>query len=252
MTAPGHNGIRHGCAADHPQADRPLGGLRGDARPRAARRARGIRQGRRDLPARRKPRDDTGALVVSIRAGSLLIEPAPLPPAPTLWRDLQALLDSELLDAIDARRREVIARWQGAAVDSRQLAYRISAAFLPRPVTVSADTEYRSDDADHWVSVERYVRGEILDLGGATRANAHVRLPDGSTLKVTTERSVLRDETVNRLYKLAVLRISARYNFLTKQLRDARLIEFVEYAPAFDEAELERLTRRGAECCHPR
>jgi hypothetical protein len=33
---------------------------------------------------------------------------------------------------------------------------------------------------------------------------------------------------------------------LTRELRSARLIEFVEYTAKVDEEELERLTRRGA------
>ncbi len=189
---------------------------------------------------------DTAALDVAVKAGSLAIQTVPMLPAAALLRDLLALLKGELLDMLDVRRRDVIAKWQKSARGSPLVAYRISAPFLPRPVVVDVDTDYRVDDADQWVAVERYIRGEILDLGGATRANAHVRLPDGSTLKVNTERSVLRDETVNRLYKCAVLRIRARYNVMTRQLRDARLLEFVEYAPTFDEAELETLTRRGA------
>jgi len=94
--------------------------------------------------------------------------------------------------------------------------------------------------------VERYIRGEIQDLVGATKANAHVKLPDGRTLKVTTERSVLKDDTVNLLYKAAMLRIKADYNVVTLDLRNARLVEFVEYAPRVDEDELARLIRRGA------
>ncbi len=111
---------------------------------------------------------------------------------------------------------------------------------------INAASDYHSDDADQWVQVERYIRGEIQDLGGATKANAHVKLPDGSTLKVTTDRDVLRDDTVNRLYKLAMLRIKADYNVLTRDLRNARLVEFVEYAPQVDEEDLARMTRRGA------
>ena len=33
------------------------------------------------------------------------------------------------------------------------------------------------------------------DLGGVTKPNAHVKLPDGRTLNVTAERDVLRDDT---------------------------------------------------------
>ncbi len=190
---------------------------------------------------------DPAEIDVSVRAGSFVIVTAPIAAAPTLFRDLRSLLDSELLDTLDARRREVIERWQKLARQARGVAYRISAPFLARPLLVDERTDFRADDADQWVMVERYLRGEIQDLGGAKRANAHVRLPDGSLLSVAAERKVLKEDTRNRLYKPAMLRIRARYNVLTRELRDAQLIEFVEYAPRFDEAEMERLTRRGAQ-----
>lgn len=189
---------------------------------------------------------DTKTLEVAVRNGSLAIETTPLSSAPGLFRDLRTLLGGELLDELDAKRREVMERWQKAARQSRQLAYRISAPFLERSVIVSSESDYHADDADQWVQVERYIRGEIQDLGGSTKANAHVKLPDGRTLKVTAEREVLRDDTVNRLYKLAMLRIKAEYNVLTRELRNARLVEFVEYTPKVDEDELTRMTRRGA------
>jgi hypothetical protein len=117
---------------------------------------------------------------------------------------------------------------------------------LGASIHINAESDYHADDADQWVQVERYVRGEIQDLGGITKANAHIKLPDGRTLKVTTERDVLRNDTVNRLYKLAMLRIKAEYNVLTRELRNARLVEFVEHASTVDEEGLSRLTRRGA------
>lgn len=189
---------------------------------------------------------DTKTLEVAVRKGSFAIETVPLLSAPGLFRDLRALLGGELLDNLDAKRREVMERWQKSARQTRQLAYRISAPFLDHPIVVNAESDYHADDADQWVQVERYIRGEIQDLGGVTKANAYVKLPDGRTLKVTAERNVLRDDTVNRLYKLAMLRIKAEYNVLTRDLRNARLVEFVEYAPTVDEQMLSRLTRRGA------
>ncbi len=156
------------------------------------------------------------------------------------------MLGGETLDSLDAKRREVMERWQKLARQSREVAYRISAPFLERSIEINAESDYHADDADQWVQVERYIRGEIQDLGGATKANAHVKLPDGRTLKVTTERDVLRDDTVNRLYKSAMLRIKADYNVLTRDLRNARLVEFLEYAVDVDEEALTRLTRRGA------
>ncbi len=189
---------------------------------------------------------DTKTLDVAIRYGSLAIETAPLLSAPGLFRDLRTLLGGELLDTLDAKRREVMERWQKAARLTKQVAYRISASFLDRPIEINSESDYHADDADQWVQVERYIRGEIQDLGGVTKANAYVKLPNGRTLKVTAERDVLRDDTVNRLYKLAMLRIKAEYNVLTRDLRNARLVEFVEYAPKVDEDDLARMTRRGA------
>jgi hypothetical protein len=190
---------------------------------------------------------DTKNLEVAIRKGSLAIETTPLLAAPGLLRDLRALASGELLDRLDAKRREVVERWQKAARQSKQVAYRISAPFLDQPVLVNAASDFHADDADQWVQVERYVRGEVQDLGGMSKANAHVKLLDGSSLKVTAERQLLRDDSVNRLYKSAMLRIKADYNVLTRELRNARLIEFVEYAPRVDEEELARMTRRGAQ-----
>jgi hypothetical protein len=172
---------------------------------------------------------DTNTLEVAVRKGSLAIETVPLLSAPALFRDLRTLLGGELLDSLDTKRREVMERWQKAARQTKQVAYRISAPFLERPIEINAESDYHADDADQWVQVERYVRGEIQDLGGVTKANAHIKLPDGRTLKVTTERDVLRNDTVNRLYKLAMLRIKAEYNVLTRELRNARLVEFVEH-----------------------
>lgn len=189
---------------------------------------------------------DTNTLEVAVRNGSLAIETVPLLSAPNLFRDLRTLLGGELLDNLDGKRREIIEHWQKTARQTKQVAYRISAPFLDRPIEINAESDYHSDDADQWVQVERYIRGEIQDLGGVTKANTHIKLPDGRTLKVTTERDVLRNDTVNRLYKLAMLRIKAEYNVLTRELRNARLVEFVEHASTVDEEALARLTRRGA------
>ena len=169
-----------------------------------------------------------------------------MPSAPALFRDLRALLDGERLDQLDAKRREVVERWQKHARQIRQLAYQISSPFLSREILINTASDYHTDDADQWVQVERYIRGEIQDLGGRIKANAHVKLPDGSKLTVAADRSLLRDDSQNRLYKTAMLRIKADYNVLTRELRNAKLIEFVEYAPQVNEDELSRMTRRGA------
>jgi hypothetical protein len=188
---------------------------------------------------------DTSELEVAVVKGSLGILTAPTA-NPGLLQDLQRLAASELIDAISARRRVVVERWQKAARGAKRLRFEIGAAFLSSSIVISADTDYRADDADQWVRVERYVRGEIEDMGGHKNVNAHIRLPDGKTLVVDADRNVLRDEKVNRLYKPAMVRISAEYNVVTREYRHARLLEFVEHDASIDEKGLERLLQRGA------
>ncbi len=184
-------------------------------------------------------------LEVAVIDGSLGILTAPVTDA-GLLADLRHLSQSESIDSLDPRRRPVVERWQKAAKSARHARYKISAPMLAHPVVISAASDFHADDADQWVRVERYVRGEIEDLGGSTRTNAHIRLPDGKLLKVDTDRAALRDDKINRLYKPAMVRITAGYNVVTREYRDARLIEFVEHDTRIDEKELERLFQRGA------
>lgn len=188
---------------------------------------------------------ELAAVDVAIVPGSLALQAAPLAD-PGLWADLRSLTHSDSLDGLNPRRRKVIERWQSSARARKSMQVEIRSAGLPRPIVVNANSDYRADDADQWVRVERYVRGEIEDLGGAGTPNAHMRLPDGKRLTVETEKAALRDDKRNRLYKPAMVRISAEYNVVTREYRAARLIEFVEHDSRFDEREFARFTERGA------
>lgn len=188
---------------------------------------------------------DTTRLDVAIIKGSLGILTSPTS-APGLLNDVRHLARSALIDVLDERRRAVVARWQKLARGPKAMRFEISAPMLPTPVVIDSHTDFRADDADQWVRVERYLQGEIFDIGGLSHANAHIRLPDGKKLLVETEREVLRSDKSNRLYKPAMVRISAEYNVATREYRQARLIEFVEHDDKLDEKEFERLTQRGA------
>lgn len=188
---------------------------------------------------------DAAGLEVAVVEGSFGLRTAPVVDL-RLLADLRHLARSEAIDPLSPRRRRVVERWQKAARGAPGRLYEISAPMLAQPVVISAVSDFHADDADQWVRVERYVRGEIEDLGGSTRTNAHIRLPDRTLLKVDTDRAVLRDDKVNRLYKPAMVRITADYNVATREYRDARLVEFVEHETRIDEKQLERLFQRGA------
>ena len=189
---------------------------------------------------------DTAALNVAVVGGSFALRTEGIAMAPRLVADLRLLGASQALDGLGARRRDIVLTWQKRARSSRRFRYRIDAPMLPTPLIVNAATDYHTDDSNEWVRVERYVRGEVLEVGGASSVNAHIRLPDGTKLQVDATREQLRNERENRLYKPVMVRFSAEFNVRTNALRNARLIEFSDYAPTFDEKAFARLTERGS------
>lgn len=191
------------------------------------------------------PNGESANLDVAVVTGSFALRTTPLTDT-GLLRDLQHLAQSELLDGVDAKRREVIERWQKLARGTRKAVFKIAAPFLEKSVVINSASDYRSDDADQWVRVERYIQGEVVDIGGIGKPNAHIKLPDGTSLKVESAREVFRDDKINRLYKIAMVRITADYNVVTRQYRCARLIGFEEHQQSLDEQALEKLTQRGA------
>jgi hypothetical protein len=189
---------------------------------------------------------DTKALEVALLPGGMVIETAPLTHT-ALEHDLQQLLLTELLDGMSQRRSRVISRWQRQARRSPLFWVEISSGWLARPVLINAQTDFHTDDADSWVRVERYVRGQVEELGGHTHVNAHVRLADGRSLTVNASKELLAKEYRNRLYRTAMLRIRAEFHVRTWQYREAELLEFVEHDSRVDERELARLAQHGAQ-----
>jgi hypothetical protein len=185
-------------------------------------------------------------LEVSVLKGSVAIETYPTADA-GLLQDLLLMSQSPRIDTLQTKRKAVVERWQKAARAATQgLWYQITAPLLAKPVVINSQSDYHADDADQWVQVERYVSGEIEDLGGYSRPNAHIRLTGGKKLSVATDRDMLRADTVNRLYKPALVRIAAEYNVVTLEYRNARLLAFVERDNRFDETAFKRMTDRGA------
>ena len=185
---------------------------------------------------------NTAQLQVAVIHGSLAVQTEALNSI-SLFHDLLALVQGQIIDSLQVKRREVVLRLQKKLLANKQAQFVIESPALERPIVIDSQSDYRTDDADQWVRVERYLRGEIEDLGGTSVANAHMRLPDGTRLTVQATKEVIQKDKVNRLYKPAMVRISANFNVLTHEYKDAKLIEFVEYD---NKPDLEAL-RRGRE-----
>jgi hypothetical protein len=187
----------------------------------------------------------TSSVEIAIVKGSFAVEVLDHLVAPRLFHDLSGLTTSPILDLLDNTRAAVIDKWQKRAKTSSGVSYLIESGRLETPIVISSDSDFHRDDADQWVRVERYLRGEIEDLGGSSKSNAHLRLPNGVLLPIETTKDLLRDEQINRLYKPSMIRFRADFNIVTHEYKNAELIEFVDYSPKFDETSFARLTERG-------
>ncbi len=137
-------------------------------------------------------------------------------------------------------------RWQAAARKKASLKVKIR-THLGAVIAIRSQTNFRAENEQRLVNVDRYVGGEVVDLGGATQPNAHSKLPDAKTLVVRTDRNVIRSESENHLYKQVFLRIRAKLDLEIDELSDAQLVEFAHYSPHFDPAAFEKLTAKGEE-----
>ncbi|MGF6793102.1 hypothetical protein [Paraburkholderia sp. 35.1] len=188
---------------------------------------------------------DADAAEVAVVQGSLAVQSLDFM-SPSLVHDLGMLATNADLGRIDSKRRTIVQRWQSSAHKRASLKIKIQADRVG-VIAISNQTNFRAESDQRLVNVERYIRGEVVDLGGATQPNAHIKLPDGKTLVVRTDRELIRSETENHLYKQVHLRIRAKLNLETGDLTDAKLVEFIHYSPRFDPDAFAKLTANGEE-----
>jgi len=189
-------------------------------------------------------RQDISMVEMSISEGSLSITAANIP-LPSFFQDLEVIKATGDLSRVDSKRREVMEKWQARAKQAKSVALRIINADRSIQLIVNSTSSFQSQHAARLVDVERYIRGEVQDLGGVVNANIHVLTSDGEKLVVRTTRELLRSETKNRVYQDAYMRVRGKLNLDTNELVDVELVSFVEYAPKFDEKDMANLVSEG-------
>ncbi len=172
----------------------------------------------------------------------------PVVVASSLAPDLKLMARQDVLGELDYKRAEVVQKWQARAKNNPDLYYEV------RPqgegmakVCISRETDYRVGEIVPWVAVEKYLFGEITDMGGTQMANIHLKLDRGGRPElVGAAQGYLRDQLENRLYHKALLHVRAEQHYKTGELRNIHLISFMDYQPGYDEAALDRFAAKGA------
>jgi hypothetical protein len=163
--------------------------------------------------------------------------------------DLKLMTREDVLGQMDIKRAEVVQKWQERAKSNPDLSYEVR----PRSeglqkVRISQATDYRVGEVVPWVAVEKYLFGQIVDMGGTQKANVHLKLDrSGKTVLVGASQGYLPEQVENRLYHKALLHVRAEQHYRTGDLRNIQLIGFVDYQPAYNEEALNRFSAQGAE-----
>lgn len=182
------------------------------------------------------------SLRVSIEEGSYKLVLPAIALVSGLTSDM-ALLGSGNVDDMDAKRAAVIEEWQKAAqrVRTRRYVVQVDPA---KPVHIDASSRLERHDDAMWVVVEKYIHGQIVDLGGK-KPNLHLLLADGTTLKINTNQDQVLHEEKNPVYRSALLRVRAEEDLDTGKLRNAHLIEFGNYDATFDPQSFAAMAAKG-------
>ncbi|MCL4851751.1 MAG: hypothetical protein KJZ78_10260, partial [Bryobacteraceae bacterium] len=109
---------------------------------------------------------------VEIAQGSYVLRALlPVVVMSNLEPDLQLMARQDVLGELDVRRAEVVQKWQARTKNNPDLNYEVrpkGGGFAK--VRISRDTDYRVGEIVPWVAVEKYLFGEVVDMGGTQKA----------------------------------------------------------------------------------
>jgi len=188
--------------------------------------------------------------IVEVRKGSYaLVIALPDNLAESFDTDMKRLEAEDALNEVDSKRAEIIEKWQERVRGDMGLSYvvRPEKGRPFRPLSITPRSAFRRIAEPQWVAVEQYLVGEIVEAGGSSKTNVHLRLKDSRepALIIDTSTEQLREEE-HPLFHEKVLHVSAEQNLRTGQLRKLKLLGFVEYNPTFDPKAFARMTEAGA------
>lgn len=160
--------------------------------------------------------------------------------------DFARLAETGDLDQMQPSRAKVIEAWQARARATPSRSYQIRSEVGVAPLRVANGSQFQHRGENSWVSVEKYLTGQLVDAGGKQDPNVHLVLTDsGESVKVDATKAQLAAEKENLLYKFVSLRVQAEQHLRTHELRDIRLIQFLPHESDTDERALANLWQKG-------
>ncbi len=163
------------------------------------------------------------------------------------FADYELLQKNEYINVLDPMRADIVDQWQTSAKQNKSRVYEIFMGDKKKKTStflISSKTNY-VPKKETWVEVNLYLYGTVYDLGGKNKANVHVELENGKSVKIDTNTSMLARDKNNRLYKKQLVRIKAKRNIDTHELKDEHLLSFEYYNPEFDKDDFDRISKKA-------
>ena len=105
----------------------------------------------------------------------------------------------------------------------------------------SSTSFFRTENV--WVDADLYFYGTLTDAGGKNKANIHLDTEDFGLITIDTQKSFLKDQDENLLYRKFGVRVVGKQNIQTGEIdrSSLKLIEFVDFSPKYDDKYLKGL-----------
>lgn len=159
-----------------------------------------------------------------------------------LTHDLQAISRGDVFAVQDPSRTKILMALDSSLrkIGAKKVGISSMAGDVPEFDLLSRDINAIAAQAPVFDS-ESYVVSEIENLGGAKRVNANLRvLATGEKITAASDRSFVSNLKENLLYKVVIAHVGYRYNAVTKEKYDYKLLDFRMLPSEFDVAEFER------------
>lgn len=190
-------------------------------------------------------RDKSEDIVLSIEKGSVRLIPHLKASEHNLLRsEFESAWKYQDLSIINPKRAKVLDSWFKYTEKNPNIEFSVK----PTPskeYTINPSQRFQKKNQTLWADVELYLYGDILNLGGSSKTNIHIKTDEGISIVVNCKREDLASEKENRLYKTVGIRVQAKQDLISGARKDFQFIEFIDYNPIYNPDKLNSAIEKG-------
>jgi hypothetical protein len=174
-------------------------------------------------------------IVISIAEGSFKIKAfIALAALNIVKADIETLSTSSDFSSINDKRSKIIEEWYKKAKAQTGLEFEI----LPENhsgIKINSESIFKRTENEIWIEGEHYLYGVITDMGGSQKPNIHFTSDSNQTFLIDCTKDDILNEKENRVYHPAAIRVLAKQNLKTGEIKEPKFASFIDYNPVFDE-----------------